>query len=233
MQLWTTQAINVSSLEAEICFTLRNDFYYEPDSHPEVAEKKEVELLILPSFSRKVDLLATTSEVMGNESSLAEYYEQVITYAKKYKKSFNDCRHYFWLRLWLWNSDANIFVSFPWSDNQSDFDGLINSLISTETGQAYWDADQGWEIEVIAEGDFFYIRESDPDSDETHYVIKVLRSSLTTQLSNAQNRSKTIISYLSERIGADLWTKYSSYSPLIFPISNPAEVKINPWWKIW
>jgi hypothetical protein len=232
MESWIIQAKYLSSLEAEICFLLRNDFYYGLDSHPEVVERKEIEVLSHPSFFRKVDLLARTTEVTGNESELVEYYEQVINYAKKHKKTFRECQSYFWLRLWLWNEDANIIVSFPWSDTQSDFDRFIEGLISVESGLAYSDRDQGWEIEFIAQGDFLYIRESDPDSDEIYYQIKVLRNSLITQLINAQNRSKSIISYLSIQIGADLWTKYSSYSPLEFPISKLETEKVKPWWKI-
>jgi hypothetical protein len=219
---WIEDIFDVHSIEAEICFTLNNDFYYGSDNDADITARKEIEVLALPKFARKVDLLAKSIEVIGNESALADYYEQIIAYAKKHKKTFRECQHYFWLRLWLWNKEADIFVSFPWSDTQSDFDKLIERLVTTEAGEAYLDGDQGWEIAFIAEGDFLFIRECDPDTEpETvNYQIKVSRSLLINQLVDAQKRSKSIIGFLSDKIGTDLWTEYSSYSPSEFPTST-------------
>lgn len=231
MESWTLEAKELSTLEAEICFLLKKEFYYGPDRHTEIVSGKYMQPLTLPSFSRKVELLARTSEIISNESTLADYYLQVINIAQKHKKPFNNYRHIFWIRLWLWNTDASIHISFPWYDSQSEIDGFIDSVITTESGQVYWDADQGWELEVIAENGFLYIRHGSPEDDETYSAIKVPRDVVVSQLINVQNRSKSIISYLSQSIGADLWSKYNeSFEPSCKP---NAEAQIKPWWKIW
>jgi hypothetical protein len=226
MESWISQAKDVPSLEAEVCFLLKNEYYYGPDRIPELSERKQVERLALPNFPRKVEKLARSSEIIGYEASLAAYYKQIIVLAQKHKKPFNQYRSYFWLRLWLWNSDSQVQASFPWYDSLSEMEYFIDNLTSTESGQVYYDVDQGWAFEVWAMDGFFYVREYDPDSDEAPDVIRTPRDLLITRLEEARARARRIIERLSKELGADVWTTWVE-SPR-FSFQGFVEQKGNP-----
>jgi hypothetical protein len=150
MESWFADAKRITSLDAEICFLLQDDFYYGPDSYPEVAERKEVEPLPSPQIERHVPSMVRSAEAVGHEEELAKYYREVIRVARKHRKSFNDIRQYFWMRFWLWNTDEEIHISFPWYDTYSEIDRFLTSVSGNSDGQLFWDADQGWELDVHA-----------------------------------------------------------------------------------
>ncbi len=137
----------VSSLETtepQICFLIREDFYYGPDRHPEVSERKLVEKLAALRIPREFPTIVRTTEAMGLESELAEYYWDVVSAANRHKKSFNSIREYFWMRLWLSNPKEEISsISFPWYDTLSEMRRFSDAVSLSKTGDLFWDADQG------------------------------------------------------------------------------------------
>lgn len=206
MQNWFSDAKHVKTLEVETCFLLQQDFYYGPDTHPEIVERKLVEPVEQPDFPRHVPSLVRTSEVEKHISKLGEYYSEIISLARKHKMSFNRVSHYFWMRFWIWNSDAEVHLSFPWYDTQSEIDAFINSVTDKTDGQVYWDADQGWELEIHASGANQYARLLNPDENEIQAIVSYPRHELVNQLNLLQKRSKMIINELTSIIGRDLWT---------------------------
>lgn len=223
---WFSDAKSVSSLEAEVCFLLAESFYYGPDTHPDIVERKLVEKLPAPNIPLKVTSMVRVSEAIGYEQQLADYYTQVIRLARKHHMRFQRIRHYFWLRFWLWNNQEGIYISFPWYDSFSEIDRFLNALSKVEEGEVDYDMDQGWEMEVWAKNETLYIRQRDPDADEVHLAISVPRAALVSQIAPLRERTKKVISGLSQAVGSDVWTTYfSGEEP---PFSIP-----HPWWKVW
>jgi hypothetical protein len=208
MEDWFADAKHVTALEVESCFMLQEDFYYGPDSFPELNERKLVEPLKQPGIHRHVPSLLRTSEAENNVEELARYYADVISLAKRHQLPFNHISHYFWMRFWIWNTAAEIHLSFPWYDTQSEIDGFIQSVIEKTDGQVFWDADQGWELEIHAFYDKHFARLRDPDSNETHAIVSYPGNALTGQLLSLQSRSRLIIERLTSIIGRDLWTRH-------------------------
>ena len=102
------EARPIASLDAEVCFLLKDSFYYGPDKLPEVTERKLVVPVALPDIPRQAPLLLRTGEAAGHERQLAGYFEQIVRLAEQHQMPFARIRHYFWLRLWLWNSAENV-----------------------------------------------------------------------------------------------------------------------------
>jgi hypothetical protein len=96
MESWFTDVKPIASLDAEICFVLRDDFYFGPDSYPEVAERKEVEPLPSPNMATHVSSMVRSAEVVDCEEELENYYLEVVRVARKHRKPFDDIGQYLW-----------------------------------------------------------------------------------------------------------------------------------------
>jgi len=214
MENWFAEAVEVPAIEAEVCFLVRPNFYFGPDRPSDPADlKRLVEPLLPPDIPRLLPEMVRTAEALGHEAQLSTYYKQIVQLARKYDRPFNSVRSYFWLRFWMWNAAKEVHISFPWYDSFSEIDGFISGLAGADSGLAFQDRDQGWEMEVHAENGNFYFRERDPDSDETHLAIFMSRDRLLAQLAPLRDRAITVIHRLSEDLGADVWTRYVRNEP--------------------
>ena len=128
---------------------------------------------------------------------MAAYYEQIVRMARHHKCPFNSIRAYFWLRLWLWNSEHEVHISFPWYDSFSEIDRYLATLIKTDSGLVDHDVEQGWEFQTYAYDSSLYFLERDPDSDETQLAISVPRDALLHQVQDIRYRTRIIIAWLS------------------------------------
>src|SRR5579872_682654 len=232
MESWFADAKRLASLDAEICFLLHEDFYFGADSYPEVADRNEVESLPSPNFARNVPSMVRSKEAVGHEEELVNYYREVVRVARKHRKTFNDIRHYFWLRFWLWNTKEDIHIVFPWYDTFSEIDRFLGSVNENKEGQIFWDTDQGWELEVHASDGDLFARVRNPDDDEAHAVVKFSKRMLVEQLQPLRSRTESLIRFLSLAIGRDVWTSHVEW-PDFCPL-EPTETKDrHAWWNPW
>jgi len=209
MESWFSTATRIPSLRAEICFLLKESLYYGPDRVTDIADFERLsEPLTLPEIPRVVTQLVRTTEAIGNEQELAAYYAQVIGAAQRHGLAFNSIRHHFWLRLWLWNEERGVRVEFPWYDSFQEIDCYLAALVDTESGLVDSDMDQGWQSDTSVQDDALFLRQCDPDSDETHVCISVPRDELVQQVRALRERTRQIISQLTGVIGVDVWTRY-------------------------
>ena len=220
MEPWFAEAKRITSLDAKICFLLQHDFYYGPDSHPEVVERKEVEPLPSPNIARQAPSMVCSAEALGHEEELAHYYREVVRIARKHRQTFNAIRHYFWLRFWLWNSEQDVHIAFPWYDTFGEIEQILDSVAKTTEGQVFWDVDQGWELEMYSSEGELFTRLRDPDYDETHVVVRFPREMLLEQLQPVRTRTESIIRFLSSAIGQDVWTKHVEWPDFCPPDST-------------
>lgn len=205
---WIKNSKEIDSLELEVCFQLQDTFYIgDPNSHEQLQDEKYHEPLELPAFERVVPTMARTSEAIGNTEALAAYYKSIIEKAAVLKKPFNEIRQDFWLRLWLWNTEQDVHISFPWYDSLSEMQQFF-SWLKNNPEDPYVDMDQGWQIEAILEGDHIHIRQIDPDFNEEYSNVSVPFAKFLQAANKVEARAQEIIASLAKELGVDVWTKY-------------------------
>lgn len=206
---WTDNSKIIESVEAEICFLLNDSFYIgNPNNATQLQDDKFKEKLNLPSFERVVPSMARTAETVGNVACLADYYREIIRRSKSLGKSFNDVRTYFWIRLWLWNSEKDIHISFPWYDTLGEIQSFFDWVKDENEESPFIDIDQGWEFEAVRKGGYLYLRESDPDCDEEYANVAVKFEPFKQAVVALEVRAKDIIEELSNKVGHNYWTSY-------------------------
>ena len=209
MKDWFDSAVLVENAFVEVGFVLFPDFYYGPDRHTDIAERKLVEPLYAPNIPRSAEKLATANEVQGHIDELIKYYFDVVRLSKKHSKSFEQVRQYFWLRLFIKNADGRFHVSFPWYDTLSEMEGLLKSLANPPAnGEVHWDRDQCWELEMDAHNEMLFVREWDPDYEEVHVTGKLPLLSLSASSHAALERAQAVIAALSNALSLDVWATH-------------------------
>jgi hypothetical protein len=206
MESWFADAKQIDSLDADIGFLLQDNFYYGPDCEPEVSERTQVESLPSQKVSRHSSSMVLSTEAHGQETALADYYSEVLRLAKKHGKSFNEIRHYFWIRLRLTNTEEKIRIPFPWYDTFSEIDRFFSSLSGHSDGPVFCDADQGWEFEVHASEGDFVTRLRNPDNEKILAIVRLPMHSLRSSIEPLRTQAIAIIKTLSSQVGRDLWT---------------------------
>ena len=204
---WVEKSKNINLLDLEVCFQLQDNFYIgDPNSHEQLQDKKYREAIELPSFERVVPTMVRTSEANGNTDELASYYRNIVEKAVALDKPFNEIRQYFWLRLWFWNTEEDIHVSFPWYDSLSEMQQFF-AWLKASPEEPYIDMDQGWQIDAVRIGDDVHIRQIDPDYDEEYANVSVPFEAFLKQANQVEGRAMQIINNLSKDLGVDVWTK--------------------------
>jgi hypothetical protein len=214
MESWLSQAKTLPSLQVEIGFLIQDSFYYGPDRFSDIADRERLaDTLVPPRIQREFPSLVTSSEAVGHERELAAYYRRIVGLAHHHQRPFNSIRHYFWLRLLLWNAEHEVSISFPWYDSFSDIDRFLTALVGIDTGLVDHDMDQGWELQTYASDGVLYLSERDPDSGETHVEISVPRAGLVAQVEELRERTTAVVTQISSLLGADVWTAYVGMEP--------------------
>ncbi len=222
MKDWYDSASFVEDASVEVGFLLHPDFYYGPDRHTDIAEQKHVEPICLPTFGRTHERLVTTQEAEDHIGELSQYYLNVVRLSRKHGKSFQQVRQYFWLRLFICDPSWKFSVSFPWYDTLSEMDGLLSVLANPPSnGEVHWDRDQGWELEMDAHDGMLYVREWDPDYEETHVVGRLPLLSLASSSKAALERARRVIAALATILTEDAWTTHKEavdFGKLTLPV---------------
>ncbi|MEI2429263.1 hypothetical protein RDV84_22750 [Lysobacter yananisis] len=218
MPAWLSQTRNLPSLEAEVCFQIQDRFYYGPDRVSDPSDYERLaEKLAPPAIALVSPSMVRSAEALGHEAELAAYYRQIVRLARHHQRPFNSIRHYFWLRLWLWNSQQQAHIAFPWYDSYAEIDRVLKALVEIESGPVHDDADQGWEVQIHARGDAVYLLQRDPDEDEALAALCVPRAELARQVAQLRERTQGLIARLSGELGADVWTSYVRTEPTFAP----------------
>jgi hypothetical protein len=209
MTNWWESSRHISTLQVEICFLLAENFYTgDPYNLTQFHDPSFQLALEMPNFPRHVHILARSEEVVSYEDALANYYLQIARLAKQHGQDFNTIRHYFWLRLWLWNTDEDVHIGFPWYDSLDEFSNFFAGLRQTRAGILYSDMDEGWELSVWQDNNSLHFQQRDPDDDIEYVNVRVARDQIIAQLDIVETRTQKIIAHLSEKLGADVWSAY-------------------------
>jgi hypothetical protein len=206
MEDWFSETVAVESVAVEVCFLLSKEYEGEP--------------LPLPAIPRVVEALVRSSELTGHEALLADYYRQIIRCAARDGKKFDEIAHFFWLRLYLWNTEAGVTISFPWYDTYAEMKPFFHGVLSGESGRVYFDGDQGWEQEVHRDGGQFYVKQWDPDDGEIHALVRFPAAALAQAIPVLMQRVEAEIAELSRLLGADVWTRRVAGEPVWAPATG-------------
>jgi hypothetical protein len=99
-------------------------------------------------------------------------------------------------------------------------DRFFSAVRDGKRGEVFFDTDQGWEIEVCAEEDDFFIRSRDPDGEETHCNVRFRRHLLLDLIPTIRERTQHIIGQLSNALGDDVWTNYVTNAKFVGDTSS-------------
>lgn len=208
MEIWTETSKLITDLESEICYQINDNFFIGNPNDPSQFQNSDLNVKIkLPNIDRKAKEIVTTKEAYGNENQLSEYYKSITNLKEKHEKSYREVYHLFWLRLWLWNSTEKVYISFPWYDTVNEFKRFFKIFDNNKTEEIFHDVDQGWQLEIFADNDFYYIRQTNPD--ENNLVLQNLQTdkvSLKNSIKELEKNIETQIDKLAELTGIDLWT---------------------------
>lgn len=197
-------------LNVDIFFLLFAEFYTGNVNSPLELDNPRYQLpLELPTFPRVVPLMPSSQEIIGHEKELVQYYRQIIEKARALGRTFNEVREYFWLRLWLWNSEAEVRIAFPWYDTLAEIKNFADKLEQQEKGTIFTDSDQGWKIEVSLEDSHVTIyQDQDKEASVDGQIITVDKLYLIQQFHSCYQRAMHIIAILTETFGHDVWSEY-------------------------
>lgn len=176
---WVERSQLVTQLTAEIAFPLRDQTNRDPAHSQPIS---------LPPFPRKARLRATTREILGHESQLAEHYRRVLTASTG--------ETYLWLSLMFHSEDAQVSIPFPWWDGLSDMRGLLTWLRHPTRSPDFFDCDQGWAFQAIVREQTLHLLHYDLETNELLANIAGphagLLESFELAFSNASSIAETV-----------------------------------------
>ena len=208
MHSWTESSRLINDLETEMCYQLSDRFFIgNPLNSKELHDEDLFIKIDFPSFERKVIQIARTSEVQNNEVQLSNYYKNILNKAGNYGKSYLLIHHYFWIRLWFWQTEKDAYISFPWYDTIDEIRNFFSAFKTKSTGDLFHDMDQNWEIEVAADNDYYYIKQTDPGQAGLLIEnLKIEKKRMEMNIQNLEDRIDNQIKLLTGYVGIDLWS---------------------------
>ena len=210
---WTAASLPLETMEIEVVFLLEPTFYTgDPNDHTKFDDPQYRVALPMPSFPRVVESMARTAEVLGHEAELLTYYAEILRLARELRGDFNAVSHYFWLRLWLWHSERDDSISFPWYDTLSEMRPFIRWL-EAEDERTFFDGDQGWELYGVKRDGRVHLRMTDGENEE-FANISVPRAPLALAARQVEQRADAIVASLTREIGFDAWSARRHDNPL-------------------
>lgn len=203
---WISRAKMAATVTMEVGFLISKTFYYGPENDfTQEQWQKLREPLHQPAHEQYGDFLLSAELEMSVEE-LVQYYRDVIRLVAKYRKVMGQQSHYFWMRPLIF-SRGEFAISFPWYDTWQEALPVLNALESTSDGLLFDDMDQGWQLEMFAEGGHLYLRQSDFDSGEEQFVIAANRAQIASQVPTLRNRVTHQLQELTAAFGKDYWSR--------------------------
>lgn len=107
----------------------------------------------------------------------------------------------FWLRLTLVDGDDAV-IGFPWYDTFAEIDHfLVHVLQGVNSGDGWFDEDQGWELHTWFTASSLHLREA-----VTGFNVVTEREPFTLRAAALRKEVPEAIALLAGRLGSDPWT---------------------------
>ena len=208
---WTLKSQHIENIDVEIYFSLPEAFYTgDSNSIHQLQDAIFHEKNTLPDFARAQPFRASTREILGKEILLGQFYLHILDKAFRHRKNFRDISSIFWLRLEILDVSGECLVSFPWYDHFDTMHAYFEQLNANICGEVFSDLDQGWQLEVFADENFFYFREYNWEQPEEKEWcnMKILKTELLLKNREVTERAVPIIACLASHLGDDVWSVY-------------------------
>jgi hypothetical protein len=208
-RVWLERSSYVPDGEVEVLFLLSKTFYggdlkqYRPDAE---------NVTPLPGFSDEAAAHEVpTAKALGREQDVLHHYRSLLRLAEANGRSFKDIQPHFWQRLVIGGSEG--VVRFSWYDTWEEMKGVIDWLATANSGDDWYDVDQGWELHIVRQGARFHFREGSGEGEE-FCNLAVGVEAIQSSIAQLKLRFYRIIEVLSEELGADLWTAHGASTRL-------------------
>ena len=202
---WIEETLPVEFISVDVGFLLTDGFYYgdQNDSTALLSGKWHTPLY-KPRMTTWGSFVLIRSSDWSTEE-LVRYYKSVLTNIQKYRMDLSKCKQYFWMRPFLLYEHG--VVSFPWYDTYSETNHLLTSIEEATVGEVFWDRDQGWELNMIAQEGRLYIREWDPDDSGSIPSVNMdcPLGTLQSQCTEIKLRVKRVLNDLETALGSNYW----------------------------
>jgi hypothetical protein len=200
---WTARSVQVDDLTPRIRFLLNRTVYTgDPNNSAQFKSAAFNPAISLPTFPRQDALRPTSSEVLGHEEELADYYRRVTELTQPRRPEYN-----YWLRLSLESLSGSLEVGFPWWDRLADMSAFTTWLRTAPAGTGYLDQDQGWMIRAFrTEGRLHFLNSDPDDHDRERSNISVGRLGFLQRLDQAERDAREVIGRLKTRLAMDPWS---------------------------
>lgn len=203
---WISRAKAVDALTVEIGFLIAESFYYGPENGFSPEQWRQLRApLHQPSVERYGDFLLSAA-LTPSAAELVKYYKDVLRLVAQHRKEIKQQLYYFWMRPLIF-AVGEFTLTFPWYDTWGEAVPLLDALVSPRDGLVFQDMDQGWEFEAFADGDLLFLRQSDCDSGEEHFVIAADRAQIAGQVPAVRQRVERLLRELSAALGRDYWSR--------------------------
>ena len=222
---WIAHARRLSDFTCEAIFTIEPGLYIGPDNGLGTLARDSVTVKLPPvAIPRHHADFVTTTELLGREAPLIEHYRRIVALAEQHgEKSAAHPFPYFRTKPAL-IADGEVLTEFAWNDDVDETRTVLDALVEAGTGAdrlAYFDLDQGWEIQIVATGSATCWIEWDaegPPPESGGYAVD--RTELAQQATAALGRLRTIHERLIAALGHDYWT----HRPAPIPPRKPSGI---------
>lgn len=207
---WFDQAQALHTPRLDIAYQLMEDFYTgDPNDWKQIQDPAYQMKLELPDIPRKVDSIVTSTEAQGHLPQLAGYYNRVLAARKQYKFRVQEVTQYFWIRLYLWDTQPQVTIGFPWYDTYPEMKRFLAALLETQDGPLFFDGDQGWECSMIGRGDRVYFSCGDPYDGEAGSMVYASadRAAVAGLVGPLRERMDEQLKYLAKHTKRSIWKR--------------------------
>jgi hypothetical protein len=208
---WAGRAKPVENPILEVGLVVWDDFYYGPKNGFSREQWQTLrEPLYQPAmelYHRNVDS-ALTAALENSVGEMVRHYQDVLRLAEKH--GIAAPHSHFRVEPFLF-FDGGGEIPFDWHDTREEAEWVFAALESPEDGQIFDGVEQGWEVNVVADGDRLFIRHGNEDGEE-FACIRCDRGALVRQVAPLRARLDRILAELRTALGADYWSRRSPQS---------------------
>ena len=205
---WIKHTVAMDDFTVDVGFLISGDFYYgAPNDWAELQSGRNRTSLHRPILTTPGNVVLVSS-LGATIDDLATYYADVLANVQAHNKNIKQCLHYFWIRPYI--IFAENAVGCPWYDRYYEVERFLSALVTIEgDGEIYWDCDQGWELNVVAEGERVHIREWDPDDELVWTSIHCPSTNIKQQSRDILAKTNVVMEQLRSTFGEDYWSMKS------------------------
>ena len=205
---WIERARRLIAFECEVTFDLQLGFYIGPANDIAAADW-QVPLPPVDLPRRFADRI-TTTELLGQEAPLIDYYRQVVTLAERHcKRSSLQPFPYFRTKPAI-IADGAVLTELSWNDDVNETAAVLTAFMEAGTGPdrlVHCDVDQGWEILVVTKvSATCWIEWNAEGPPPVQGGFAADREELARLAHAALMRMRTVHALLINALGHDYWT---------------------------